>query len=156
MRGSKTGETQALLCPSAQPGISESAIFGVVGGSVDDPRVQYLDKPLPVTDEVLQLAAPVRPTEVFRFAAACEENGCQHFRDASCSLGAKTVQLLPAVVATLPACAIRPRCRWFREQGKEACARCPVIVTENYVPTPEQRLAADPRVSVPASNEGVQ
>jgi hypothetical protein len=126
--------------------MEESVIFGVVGGSVDEPRVRYLDEPQPVTDQLLDLAAPVEPTEVFRFAAPCACEGCQHFQDSLCSLAAKTAEVVPSAVETLPACAIRPRCRWFREQGKAACFRCPLVVTENYVPTDEQRLAADPGV----------
>jgi hypothetical protein len=121
-----------------------SVVIGVVGGSVDEPRVSCLDRPQPVTDELLELARPVRPTEVFRFAAPCAGHGCRHFDGAACTLAARTAETVPADEGRLPPCAIRPRCRWFAEQGKHACFRCPLVVTENYAPTPEQALAATP------------
>ena len=34
------------------------------------------------------------------------------------------------VVGALPRCAIRPTCRWFRQEGREACLRCPQVATE--------------------------
>ena len=136
------------LCPSAQPDMEGAVVFGVVGGSVDEPLVAYLDRPEPVTPELLQLADPVRPTEVFRFAAPCAEGGCQHFDGASCRLGHKLARSVRAAVGRLPRCRLRPNCRWFHEQGREACFRCPLVVTENYRPSAELRQAADP--SVPA------
>jgi hypothetical protein len=136
------------LCPSAQPDMEGAVVFGVVGGSADEPLVAYLDRPEPVTPELLQLADPVRPTEVFRFAAPCAEGGCQHFDGAECGLGHKLARSVPAAVARLPRCRLRPNCRWFHEQGRDACFRCPLVVTTNYRPSPELRQAADP--SVPA------
>jgi len=54
------------LCPSARPDMPESTIFGVIGGSADDPHVSYLSEPLPVTQELLALSQPVKPEEVWR------------------------------------------------------------------------------------------
>jgi len=45
--------------------------FGVAGGTAAEPPVSYLKEPLPVTPELLELAEPVEPTEVFHFAAPC-------------------------------------------------------------------------------------
>jgi hypothetical protein len=131
------------LCPSAQPDQEGAVAFGIVGGTAEEPLVGYLDQPLPVTPELLELAKPVRPTEVFRFAAPCAEGGCQHFDGAACKLGGK-LAALPAAVDRLPRCRLRPSCRWFHEQGREACLRCPVVVTTHYRPSGELRRAADP------------
>ena len=132
------------LCPSAQPDMEGSTIFGVVGGTADEPRVAYLDQPQPVSEELLQLADPVLPTEVFRFAAPCAGHGCRHFDGTHCQLAARTVNILPEAVDVLPACAIRPACRWWLQEGKAACLRCPVIVTQNQVPSDAVTLAATP------------
>jgi len=51
--------------------VANSFVFGVVNGTADEPRLRHLTEPQPVTLELLELAAPVRPTEVFRFAAPC-------------------------------------------------------------------------------------
>jgi hypothetical protein len=134
------------LCPSAPPKKTDTVVFGVVGGTADEPRLAYLKDPQPVTDEVLALSKPVKPTEVFRFAAPCAGSGCQHFDGNECRLVKKTVQLLPAVVDRLPPCRLRPRCRWWRQEGGAACTRCPMVVTENYQPSEQQRQVADPAV----------
>jgi hypothetical protein len=120
--------------------------FGVVGGSAEEPLVSYLKEPQPATPKLLALASPVRPTEVFRFAAPCAESGCRHFDGAECSLGRKLVESVEPAVDRLPACRLRPSCRWWAEQGREACLRCPIVVTTHYRPTAELREAADPSV----------
>ena len=139
------------LCPSAQPDMAGSVVFGVVGGTVEEPRVGYLDQPLPVTPEILALTGPVSPTEVFRIAAPCAGHACQHFDGARCRLATRTVQMLPAVVEKLPPCRIRPRCRWFQQEGKAACLRCPLIVTETHYPSEQLYRAGDPQTAIPDS-----
>jgi len=132
------------LCPSARPEMEGSVLFGVVGGTAEEPRLAYLTEPHPVTDELLALSGPVTPTEVFRFAAPCAENACQHFDGSTCRLAARTARLLPPVVEVLPPCRLRPTCRWWRQEGRAACVRCPQIVTDNYHPSADIERAADP------------
>ena len=139
-----TGPQKAPLCPSAQPEMEGCVLFGVVGGTVEEPRVGYLEEPRPVTPELLSLSGPVKPTEVFRFAAPCAEGACRHFDGSDCRLVTKIVARTPAVVGILPACRLRLRCRWWLQEGGAACTRCPIIVTENYQPSTELRQAADP------------
>jgi hypothetical protein len=143
------------LCPSSQPGLPGSVVFGVVGGTPDDPRVSYLAEPQPVTPELLALADPMEPTEVFRFASSCVERACQHFDGGKCSLVRRIVELVPTAVDVLPPCRLRPRCRWWLEEGRAACFRCPVVVTRDHHPTEALRLAADPtRDGVPFDRAG--
>ena len=132
------------LCPSAQPEMAGSVVLGIVGGSAAEPQVGYLVESLPATQEVLAVASSVKPTEVFRFAAPCAGVHCQHFDGVDCRLARRVVHLLPAVVERLPACSIRPNCRWWLQEGKAACLRCPQIVTEVCHPSELLRQAADP------------
>ncbi len=118
------------LCPSARPENSDSVVFGVVGGSVEQPDVKYLPEPQPITEELIALASPVTPTEVFRIATTCETSKCQHFDGQDCKLAQRIVTQLPAVTEQLPPCAIRRDCRWFQQEGKTACLRCPQIITD--------------------------
>jgi hypothetical protein len=135
------------LCPSTtHPETKESIIFGVVGGTVDLPQIAYLREPLPVTDELLAVSGSVAPAEVFRFAAPCANSDCQHFADHQCHLAKRIVSMLPTVVDVLPACQIRSNCRWWLQEGKSACLRCPQVVTKTYHPSEIQR-----RVSTPTS-----
>ena len=133
------------FCPSAQPDMPESVIFGIIGGTPADPRLRYLAEPLPPTPELLALAEPVEPTEVFRFGAVCAERHCQHFDGAHCTLGAKLATEVRPVTTIAPPCRLRSRCRWWQEQGVEACLRCPVVVTKAHNPSSELRQAARPQ-----------
>ena len=129
----------AKLCPSAQPGMDNCRILGVVQRDGPTPMLGYLNEHLPATPEVLALARPLKPTEVFRLAATCAEHSCPHFDGADCRLAARVVQLMPAVVDALPPCLIRKECRWFSQEGGAACKRCPEITTVSYDLSPMTR-----------------
>ncbi|MEN9517904.1 MAG: hypothetical protein RLZZ381_492 [Cyanobacteriota bacterium] len=118
------------LCPSARPETPNSIVFGVIAGSIEQPDVKYLSEPQPITEELTELAKPVTPTEVFRIAGICATNQCQHFDGQECQLAQRVVAQLPTVTEQLPPCAIRRDCRWFHQEGKIACFRCPQIVTD--------------------------
>jgi hypothetical protein len=137
----KTAET--LLCPSVTSIGPDAQVFGVLTGSATEGlQVGYLTEPLPATSELLAAAAPAKPTEVFRAAAPCVERGCQHFDGAKCQLATRISTMLDPVVSALPRCAIRPVCRWFRQEGREACLRCPQVITERRDPSDLQRVVA--------------
>jgi hypothetical protein len=122
----------AKLCPSAQPGMEQCRVLGVVQRDGPAPVVQYLNQHLPATAEVLAMSAPLKPTEVFRLAATCAEHRCPHFDGADCQLATRIVQILPAVVDALPPCIIRQECRWYSQEGGAACRRCPEVTTVSY------------------------
>lgn len=132
------------MCPSAQPEMADAVVLGIRGGTEQQPTISYLERPAPVTTQLLALANPVRPAEVFRFAARCEEGACKHFDGADCRLATRIVNILPAVVDSLPPCKIRQECRWYLQEGRPACLRCPQVVTELQQPTEEYRRAATP------------
>ena len=136
--------SRRILCPSAQPEMEGSFAFGVVGGTAEDPRVAWIEKPVPVTGDLLALTGAVPPTRVLRIAAPCQENACCHFDGTDCRLATKLVQLMPAVAESLPPCRIRPDCRWFQQEGRAACAVCPQIVTYSVNPSEKLAQAATP------------
>jgi hypothetical protein len=133
-----------LLCPSALPEMPEGRVFGVMGGTATEPRLAYLDEAAPATGDLLAMAGEVQPTEVFRMAAPCVGSQCTHFDGRDCGLATRIVQILPAVVDTLPPCVIRKDCRWFQQEGKPACMRCPQVVTLNCAPSEGMARAATP------------
>ena len=138
-------------CPSAQPDWAGAVAFCIIGGTAREPRVGYLEVAQPVSGQLLKLAEPVSPSEVFRFAASCLHGGCVHFQDDACTLVRRMVQLLPEVTSELPSCAIRDSCRWWRQEGAAACWRCPQVVTDNYNPSGAMRAAAHPPELMPAA-----
>ena len=58
--------------------------------------------------------------------------------------GERVAHQLEPVVDTLPPCQIRSTCRWFAEQGRQVCLRCPQVITR--VPSDDSlgRIALTP------------
>jgi len=123
-----------LLCPSAPGSRDDSLLIGVVTSHPEGPRVAPTEHALRVTPDILKMAEPVSPSEVFRFASSCRGGECPHFRNNACQLAVRSVVLLEAVSDELPRCPIRSVCRWFRQEGPTICKRCPQIVTDQYRP----------------------
>ena len=109
---------QDLKCPSAQPGMADVQVLGVVMRDAEEARLAYLDDTLEATPDLLATAAPAAVSQVFRLSARCEEQKCTHFDGSRCQLAVRIATLLPEVVDHLPACNIRPECRWFRQEGR--------------------------------------
>jgi hypothetical protein len=139
----KINDINTIRCPSAQPS-ADGVVIGVVTGSIEKRRIGYLSQPQPVTDEILALAGSAEPAQVFRMASPCMGDGCKHFSGGDCSLVKRIVAGLDPVVSGLPPCQIRPTCRWFRQEGRAACVRCPQVVTNTYDSTDQQRQMVDP------------
>lgn len=137
---------KSLMCPSADVEMPGSAIFGIVVGTPEEPHVVHLDRVKPIPPELLTLDSPVKPTEIFRIAATCIENDCQHFDGAKCRLTERIIDGLPAVTDRLPACAIRSTCRWWYQSGAAACFRCQQVVRDNYIASEQLIHAIDPSV----------
>jgi hypothetical protein len=112
--------------------MDRAMILGVVQQDGPRPVVEYLNARVPATPDVLAMAAPLKPTEVFRLAATCAEHKCPHFDGADCRLATRVAKMLPPVVDSLPPCVIRKECRWFAQEGAAACMRCPEITTVRY------------------------
>lgn len=130
-----TNASNVSLCPSARADWENAQVFGVVSGTVDTPKVSYLRQTRSSIETIVKLQGKVTPEEVFRVAAPCEEKGCQHFDGQDCRLAVRIADQLPVVVDQLPPCAIRRDCRWWQQEGIEACFRCPQVVTDNYNPS---------------------
>jgi hypothetical protein len=124
--------------------MADARIFGIVAGTAEEPRVAYLKAEAIVTDEMLGELGDLKPTQVFRYAARCEEGRCAQFDKGCCSLGKRIAEMLPEVTEALPSCQIRSTCRWYAEIGRPACLRCPQVMT--LVPSDGSDLA---RAAVP-------
>jgi hypothetical protein len=58
--------------------------------------------------------------------------------------------MLPAVVDVLPICTIRASCRWYAQEGRDACLRCPQVVTECHDASADFVQVASPPPPSPA------
>jgi hypothetical protein len=121
---------EGLACPSAAADWEGAQLLGVVEGQADAPRLRYV-QPRPVSQELLDLLPPgMRPEEVFRFAAPCRGGACPQFTGGRCGVARAAVEHLPdAQGHSLPPCTLRPNCRWWSDEGAEACRRCSSVVT---------------------------
>lgn len=133
----------ALKCPSAQPEFEDAQVLGVIQHSEAGPRLAYAAGHMPASDEVVATTGPVPPTLVMRFAGKCETGRCAHFRDGACSLVGRIINGLDPVTDALPACAIRRTCRWYAQEGADACHRCPQVVTRLEDPDAHLRAVAE-------------
>ena len=115
-------------CPSAQPDMEGARPFGVICGTPQETRVAYFRKSALDGFDWRKHFGMKDATRLLRFGARCEESACAHFASGACSLGGR-INELPPVVDALPACLLRPSCRWFAEQGPGVCLRCPQVVT---------------------------
>ena len=139
MSEDKTGESSAprrettRFCPSAQPSLGNSMVLGTVNRLGAEPSITLLEHPVKVTEGTILAfgGSHVRPTDVFRFAAPCEQCGCNNWSGSSCRVAERLVQILPASSSELPRCKLRPVCQWFAQEGGAACVRCPQVRTDD-------------------------
>ncbi len=122
-------ETGQLLCPSFTPrNPGDGSIFGIVVDDIRSPRLIQLPTLIPITRKAFDLAAPFQPSEIFRIAAPCIGGQCKNFGESLCHLG-KAVATESEPQTELPTCVIRPSCRWWHENGPDACWGCLRVVT---------------------------
>ena len=74
--------TSAMPRPSAQAITDGARVFGVMTGTPDAHRVGYLTETLPVSEKLLALAGSAKPTQLFRIAAPCANDGHGNASDA--------------------------------------------------------------------------
>ena len=129
------GSTRERSCPSGQPDMPGARVFGIVTGTEAAPEVTWLEKPVPVTPELLAKTGTVEPQRVFRIAVTCQENRCLHFDGTNCRLARRVATMMAPVDTGLPPCQLRSTCRWFGQEGRAACLRCPQVITHNYDPS---------------------
>jgi hypothetical protein len=133
-----------LSCPSARPDQAADTVIGVVGSRDGAARVSMLPRPVPLRSVAHLVPDTVPVAEVLRLAAPCAEQRCSHFDGHRCTLASRIVAGLPAVIDRLSPCALRPSCRWWRQEGPAACRRCPQIVTEPFRTSDLMREVAAP------------
>ena len=121
--------TSKQMCPSSQPTVDAAQVLGIVFHEADGPRVAYLDGPVPAKD-IAEGVAGLSATRVLRIAAVCMENSCTRFDGKKCALASQIVAEVTPGQTAVPMCYIRSSCRWFLQEGKAACLRCTIIVTD--------------------------
>ncbi len=119
-------------CPSGPPEIG-SVLLGIVTAPGE---IAYVTPHPPVTQGLLERlgrnGAPIENR--VRFACRCAESGCVQWEgDANAGRCGLIDHALEALAISdgperLPHCGIRHTCRWFAQQGRNACAACPEVI----------------------------
>jgi hypothetical protein len=122
---------RTVMCPSAT--CDDGALLL---GRIDENRVvAFATKPVRLDAGTASALRQVgRPERAFRFSAPCAQSGCAQWAQGRCGVidaVLRTPQAAVSLPPTLPACLIRPDCRWFVQRGAEACAMCRYVVTDN-------------------------
>ena len=86
------GADPPLSCPSAQPDMVDAHPFGIVSGTVQEPRVAYLKRDAEVTPEMMAELGDLDPTRILRFSARCESSRCAQFEGGRCGLGERAAE----------------------------------------------------------------
>jgi hypothetical protein len=134
------GAGDGCMCPSTSAA-NATVVLGIV---LPSGRVAYATPAVAASPALVEaLSDDPRPLESrYRFAGPCVESRCGFWTGAGCGLGAAMADSYADVAgeqasdAALPRCSIRPRCRWYAEQGARACAACPLIVTDTRTAEP--------------------
>jgi hypothetical protein len=128
---------QNKTCPSALGQVG-SNLLGVVNPSG---TVGFFSEPMEVTPEFLEDAGDYGTIERrFRFSNKCVQNGCKQWTGKECNV-IKVILTLDSIPQNndLPDCSIRSTCRWYFQEGANACNGCRYIVTNvSEVTPPEQ------------------
>ncbi len=121
-------EHEKIMCPSskATPGAK------LLGVRQEDGMVAILPQPLRIDDTFIEVASQASPAEQhFRFTNKCIESGCAQWTGSRCGVADQILTVMDQLVVsdTLPECGIRPACRWYRQNGPDACKVCPFVIT---------------------------
>ena len=114
------------LCPSA-PLIPGAKLLGIVNA---ENEIDILTSPFEVTQDFIDSASKGRPIEErFRFANKCVKNGCQNWENNSCDVIKVVLDKVENKywAEHLPECSIRNDCRWFSQEGVNACKVCTLV-----------------------------
>jgi hypothetical protein len=116
-----------LLCPSSR--CEEGAVL--VGVVLSDGRVGYAADRVEIDAEFVRTASEGRaPERRFRFASPCARCACSQWTGTRCGVIDRVMDATAGIPGALPACSIRDQCRWFDQSGAEACAVCPLVITD--------------------------
>lgn len=119
----------AVLCPSSRCGPG-ALLLGIVQA---DGTVALAGERMEVDSTFVESARQGRsPEKRFRFARPCLKGGCKQWTGTRCGVIDFVVARVSAelVGVELRPCAIRSQCRWFHQRGAEACAVCPLVITD--------------------------
>jgi len=129
---SLVSEEELVLCPSSRCKKGH-ILLGIVQANG---KIGFLDKQLLVNQEFVETAYRGRkPEKRFRFASPCAKVACKQWNSGRCGVLDNVFNCVPQEhrITEIPQCSIRNQCRWYQQNGYEACTVCPLIITDLMV-----------------------
>jgi len=120
----QSDDPRKLTCPAASPEDATDT-FGFL--ETDEGRVVFYAKLIPLPGVLKDDRDTSSPLDRMRLSAPCLTRKCVHWTGESCRLGHAVAEVGNDTDSGEPACAIRPHCRWFAENGGGACKSCAFI-----------------------------
>jgi hypothetical protein len=117
---------EKFLCPSA-PMCKGSKLLGIVNA---ENEIDIIEKPIDIDNGFTESASKGRaPEQRFRFVNSCVKEGCQQWDGSSCSVVKIVLDKIEKKnwKNELPVCGIRDECRWFTQEGANACKVCTLV-----------------------------
>jgi len=117
-----------MLCPSHTVYEGES----VIGRCSEVGDIQMFERPLPLPESARSVLAERDAMRSTRFNGECIEDECVHWDD-GCRLGRRLASRVQPEDPVLNPCPIRVSCRWFSENGSDACRACRFVTFPGFV-----------------------
>jgi hypothetical protein len=118
----------SLQCPSSQSKVAVA--FDPVDHADGVPLVGFFEKAVPRHRRIAGAYEATPSNRGLQVCSSLRRAKSAHGNGAECTLVNRIVQVLPAVVSSSPAYRLRGECRGFSRHGRNACTRCPQVVTQ--------------------------
>ena len=116
-------------CPSST--LAEDAVLlGLVN---ENNEIDFIENKIIVNNTFVAAAQNGTPAEQrFRFANKCVKSGCSQWTGSRCGVIDEVLNTIEEKYwkDTLPNCSIRDNCRWFSQNGANACKVCSYVITD--------------------------
>ena len=127
-------KNQSKLCPSSR--FTKGA--SLLGIKNEKGEMDILKTPIKITTEIHeQFSTTVaKPEKTLRFVNKCVQSGCKQWTGTKCGVIDSILERVEEqyVKDNLPECSIRETCRWYDQNGSDACKVCPLVTTYTEFP----------------------
>ena len=121
-------------CPSS----ADWNVRYVIGQRKEDGTIQFTKNLISAGPEVMDHVRLVGDDYAYRFGGSCVQDACAHWTY-GCDLGATITKVaIEKKLEPRDPCAFKTLCRWFAENGADACAGC-AYISRGVVKSVDQR-----------------
>ena len=120
-------------CPSST--CSEDAVL--LGKVKQDGTVGFLQNKMQLdAAAVAEFQKMGEPERRFRFSSPCVQKGCGQWSNGKCGVIKEVLNAFADanLPQDAPKCIIRSSCRWFHQEGVQACYACSFVITDLTIP----------------------